>query len=305
MMTYSAHITHDQWQGLPVLRLSCGNAKLTVSTFGAQPLSWIPADGCERLYLSPTAPGDGTQPIRGGIPIIFPQWADLGPNTRHGFARRLPWQMMQQRTGADYALALWRLEAAALPEPFRNELPGQWWAEVTVVLEPWRLDVELAVGNEGAEPLTFTGGLHTYLATDDVEASHLAGLADCCYRDANDSWAERRDLAKQFTVAAPINRVYPAPTRPLYWQTPRHATTIEQVGFADIVVWNPWEGHGLSDLPANGFRRFLCVEAAQLSTPITLAPGQEWAGRQTFTAIPQPGAPLPPLASTTGARHER
>ena len=62
-------------------------ASVRISLQGAQILSWVPAQGGERLYLSERARFQPDQPIRGGIPVIFPQFAHQGSGQRHGFAK--------------------------------------------------------------------------------------------------------------------------------------------------------------------------------------------------------------------------
>jgi glucose-6-phosphate 1-epimerase len=59
--------------------------------------------------------------------------------------------------------------------------------------------------------------------------------------------------------------------------------TITADGFADRVVWNPGPDAVLGDVPPGGAVGFVCVEPAQLS-PVTLAPGETWTGRQTLEA---------------------
>jgi glucose-6-phosphate 1-epimerase len=51
-----------------------------------------------------------------------------------------------------------------------------------------------------------------------------------------------------------------------------------------VVVWNPGpdKAAAMNDLPDDDWLRLLCVEAAAIGTPITLAPGQEWVARQGF-----------------------
>jgi glucose-6-phosphate 1-epimerase len=51
------------------------------------------------------------------------------------------------------------------------------------------------------------------------------------------------------------------------------------------VVWNPGEGKcaTLADMPAQGFARMLCVEAAQVFDPISIPAGGQWAGWQRLT----------------------
>ena len=36
----------------------------------------------------------------------------------------------------------------------------------------------------------------------------------------------------------------------------------------------------IADLPAGGYARFLCVEAASVGVPVQLAPGAHWQGSQ-------------------------
>jgi glucose-6-phosphate 1-epimerase len=38
----------------------------------------------------------------------------------------------------------------------------------------------------------------------------------------------------------------------------------------------------LADLPDDDWLQMLCVEAAQIGRPVTLAPGQDWVARQGF-----------------------
>lgn len=45
---------------------------VTVHLFGATVTSWKFANGQEQLFVSEKAHLDGSKPIRGGIPIVFP-----------------------------------------------------------------------------------------------------------------------------------------------------------------------------------------------------------------------------------------
>jgi glucose-6-phosphate 1-epimerase len=74
--------------GQPVIKLQTPEGAVAlISLFGAQLLSWTPAGGEDRLYLSPKAIFDGHTAIRGGVPVCFPQFAGEGPLPKHGFAR--------------------------------------------------------------------------------------------------------------------------------------------------------------------------------------------------------------------------
>ena len=67
-----------------------------------------------------------------------------------------------------------------------------------------------------------------------------------------------------------------------------HALAIEQDSdWAQTVVWNPGadKGAALADMPPEGWRQMLCVEAAQVYEPIRIAPGDFWQGAQRLRAL--------------------
>jgi len=106
----TAHIETAELHGQPVLKLQTPDGAVAlISLFGAQVLSWVPAGGEDRLYLSPDAVFDGATPIRGGVPLCFPQFAGRGPLPKHGFARPRLWEVSNTRAGKDFALATLRL----------------------------------------------------------------------------------------------------------------------------------------------------------------------------------------------------
>ena len=80
-----------------LIELVNGNSKLVVSKFGAHVISWQ-IDENEMLWISNASVMDGKCPIRGGIPICFPQFADNGPLKLHGFARETMWTVIDSST---------------------------------------------------------------------------------------------------------------------------------------------------------------------------------------------------------------
>jgi glucose-6-phosphate 1-epimerase len=77
-------MTVETQSGMTVLRQ--GETSCTVHQFGATVTSWK-FGGVERLFLSDRAVQDGSKPIRGGIPLVFPQFGQNGKLPQHGFAR--------------------------------------------------------------------------------------------------------------------------------------------------------------------------------------------------------------------------
>ena len=71
---------------------------LQVHRFGATVSSFKDASGCEWFEMSPIAVYDGKKPLRGGIPVVFPQFGE-GPLPKHGFARNTMWGVEQEGDG--------------------------------------------------------------------------------------------------------------------------------------------------------------------------------------------------------------
>jgi len=273
------------FHGIEALRLNGPRgSSATISRLGGQVLSWVTPDGRERLYLSERAVFDGSVAIRGGIPVCFPQFAGLGDLPRHGFVRTREWSVSSRRCGDDYALAT--LEIADDAET-RALWPHAFKAEITVMLEVDRIDLEFCVVNNGAAPFAFTGALHTYLRVVQVEDIALEGLYGHDYRDAASGNQIVRESGTELVVDGEVDRVYHDVRRPQLLQAGNLSLGIQSQGFPDVVVWNPWVDKcaALADMPTDGWRHMLCVEAAIARQPVILPAGEEWYGRQTLVAV--------------------
>ena len=81
--------------GLDTVELAhASGATATVYLWGATLTSYCTAQREEIIFVSPGAVFDGTQPIRGGVPVVFPQFGR--PDQRlpmHGFARTSTWSV--------------------------------------------------------------------------------------------------------------------------------------------------------------------------------------------------------------------
>ena len=277
------------FHGLPAVQLKAPDgAEATVLLQGAQIVSWRTRDGNERLYLSERASFVPGQAVRGGVPIIFPQFDSLGPLPRHGFARGLSWSLAELRSGRHDTLAVLRLTD---DEATRALWPHGFAAELTLSLGGPRLDIELEVENTGSDDFSFAAALHSYLALRELEEASLDGLQSVPYLDRL-SGREAVAPTGSLVVDAEIDRIYwgaqgGEAARTLVLREPGRAMRIEQHQFPDTVVWNPWEAKAarLADLPPLGFRRFLCVEAAVIGEPVMLKPGESWWGRQTLEVL--------------------
>jgi glucose-6-phosphate 1-epimerase len=284
-MSRSGQISDIDFNGLPALELCAADgARAVVSLFGAQVLSWRPAGGREWLYLSERALLDRSGPIRGGVPVCFPQFADLGDLPKHGLVRQRDWAVLDRQTADDFVLARLGLTPSAEDLAF---WPQEYSAGLTVALAENRIDLELEIANTGRSLFSFTAALHTYLRVSEVEEVTLEGLYGHDYRDKTDHDRVKRETGVSLSVDDEVDRVYRNVSGALLLRDSGRSLAIHGENFPDVVVWNPWleKCAALADMPPDGFRRMLCVEAAAADTRVELAPGAEWWARQTLVAL--------------------
>jgi glucose-6-phosphate 1-epimerase len=270
--------------GQPAMRLVAPDgAEATVLLRGAQVVSWIPAGDQERLYLSPQAVAGPGQAVRGGIPVIFPQFNTRGPLPRHGFARLRAWAWAEQAERGGAAIGVLQLEA---DDATRALWPHGFSAELTVVVSGLQLDLELAVTNTGDTPIELQAALHTYLRLDDLRRARLTGLFGAEYEDMLDKGAVRRQEFDPQSFVGEIDRLYRGVRWPLTLASGFGHMALDSEGFDDVVVWNPGAvgAAEIADLPAADWPAFLCIEAAQVAQPARLAPGESWVARHTLAA---------------------
>ncbi|MDM0076718.1 D-hexose-6-phosphate mutarotase [Variovorax sp. J2P1-59] len=273
------------YRGQPAVRLALpGGDSCTVALHGAHVLSWTTADGVERLYLSPDARFDGQSAIRGGVPICWPQFNMRGPLPKHGFVRNLAWQAESEEGDGKRRTAVLSLQSN---DATRAIWPHAFHARLAVTLAPHMLRIALTIDNSGSGPWSFAAALHSYLRVDDVTQARLEGLQGANRWDAvrDDRHVE---LAPSLGFGTEFDSVYAAPAKPLRLVQPSGTLEISQsASCSETVVWNPGPALSakLEDLPDDGWRQMLCVEAARIDEPVLLAPGAQWQGWQQLHVL--------------------
>jgi glucose-6-phosphate 1-epimerase len=246
---------------------------------GAHVASWTRPSGDEVLFMSRESRFERGVPIRGGIPVVFPQFSDRGPLPKHGFARTLPWKVVESGTAPEGAArATLRLTDDA---DTREVWPHGFRAELVVALAEG-LETTLCLTNTRDAPITFTTALHTYFRVGDVrqvtvhglEGARFTGAPDLAAVDADGILRVRRETDGVYAdVRERLRIVDPSLGRTL---------VIDKQGFADAVVWNPWveRAHALPDFGDDEYLVMLCVEPANIVVPSRLGPGEVWSGTQ-------------------------
>ena len=275
-------VENVDFHGLPAIRWSSRDGAAAIATLqGAHLVSWTPAGRAECLYVSERSAFEAGRPIRGGIPVCFPQFAERGPLAKHGFARTQAWTFLgegesEAGTHVTFALETSPQAKALWPASFRLEL-------VATIGGP-RLHVELRVSNTGWETFSFQAALHTYFRISDSDAVRLGGLRGIRYQNLGETTTnpEERELV---TAKEPIDRIYFAAPRATHLQDAGRALVIQQEGFTETVVWNPGREltATMADMPPDGYRHMLCVEAAAIEPRVLMRPGTRWSAGQSIT----------------------
>jgi galactose mutarotase-like enzyme len=126
------------------------------------------------LFLDEATLRDRNKSVRGGIPVLFPIAGKLRDNRyalggrsftmkQHGFARDLPWTVLDESTrdGASVTLGLTASGATRMQYPFEFEL------RYTVRLRGGALSVDQRIENQGDVPMPIQPGLHPYFFVPD------------------------------------------------------------------------------------------------------------------------------------------
>lgn len=274
-----------------ILTVQNQSAEAEISLFGGHVLSFTPKhDGIDRLWMSPQANIDGSQSIRGGVPVCWPWFSDQFPATHssdnkkplpaHGYARTSNWQIASIEHGSNdkNSDAKIRHDKTIITLSWcAKNLPGfPYEAQLHYVIEvAEELQLTLKISNIGKTEFDFTGALHTYFTVDNVEHSEIKGLTGN-YKDKTKNFAILPTPDK-YQFNSETDRIHLTQDSIVTINQEHKETSIEMSGHDSIVVWNPGkEGvKAIKNVPDSDYLKFLCVEAAVTSTA-ALKPGDAY-----------------------------
>ncbi len=268
-------LTSIEFGKLPAICLKAPDgAQATMTLFGAQVVSWIPANGTEQLFCSAKSVLDGSSAIRGGVPVIFPQFNQRGEGVRHGFARLNPWRLTKSGVESGIASAEFYLNSA-------GEYSAQWPHDFSLLLKVSihadQLTLALRVRNKGSHAFSFCAALHSYFHIEDLPSATVDGLVNTAYTELGIAQIQTERL---LPCTGPVDRLYHQVRGDLVLATSHTRLMWQQTGFRDAVVWNPGKDtRQIVDLGEGESDHFVCVESAQLDA-VQLEPGKEWLGTQ-------------------------
>jgi glucose-6-phosphate 1-epimerase len=268
--------------GFPGVELRhASGATCRLSLYGAQILSYIPAGKGEVYFCSSKATFAEGKAIRGGVPLVFPQFGK-GALPSHGFARTMAWSVAEKVISTPTGDVALTLSLVATDET-KAMWPHEFVCEYVVTLGD-SLVTSLTVKNVGSAPFSYQAALHPYYLVDDIRNVSVAGLHGLTLIDFLKERSRHREEREVVTFQEATDRVYLSSPSSLSITTSSSGRTVrlEKSGFHDSVVWNPWiEGNaGIGDLAEGDYTCFVCVEPGSVVEAITLAPGESWTGWQ-------------------------
>ncbi len=238
------------------------------------------------LFLSQCSRFEANQPIRGGIPVIFPWFGPREGMPMHGFARIKTWEIKEIIPAADGSVsARFRLpnypEAGAYP-PFVAEY-------VVTVNESLTLELIVTNNSEDAK-LEFEECLHTYFTVDDIAATTIAGLKGVSYLDKVANFAKKTETDEAIRITSEVDRVYLDATGTVDIRDARlgRVIRVEKKNSSSTVVWNPWiaKAQQMPDFGNDEYQQMVCVESGNVNAnKLILEPGKTSSLKVTLSSF--------------------
>ncbi|CAN5142469.1 D-hexose-6-phosphate mutarotase [soil metagenome] len=252
-----------------------GDDRIEIAPFGAQIVA-ASVEGHPLFFRAASAEQalENAKPVRGGVPLLFPQFADVGPLLKHGFARISPWTIEALATAAHEPAVQAIIEDAEAGRGYKWHHSASLTFDAAI--EARTLTLSLRIENTGPTPFLFTGGLHPYFAVSDLDDARLHGLDGCTIRDRTGRMPDRVWPANeplQFGHIGPIDAVV-LNNPSLVLETGPTTVRLTSSGCSNWVVWNPGAQHGLADVSGGEWRRFVCVEPAHATAAQPLVAGE-------------------------------
>ena len=268
-------VTFLDGQGeLPMLEISTAWSTAEIYLHGAHVTQFKKRDEPPLLFLSQCSRFVEGQPIRGGIPVIFPWFGAREGLAQHGFARVKAWDLKEFVPAPDGSVSV-RLRLPVGPEA--AGFPA-FTADYLITVNQ-SLTLQLVITNQSRDAeFSFENCLHTYFEVADVTAISLGGLEGLSYLDKVAGFVEKTETSDALRIASEVDRIYQNTTGTVQILDPRlgRKILVEKQGSASTVVWNPWiaKARQMSDFGDEEYERMICVESGNVaSNSISLPPG--------------------------------
>jgi D-hexose-6-phosphate mutarotase len=263
-------------------------SNVTMYHFGASLTSWK-YKGIERIFTSTKATYSGPKSIRGGIPIVFPQFGP-GLLPQHGFARVSRWTWLGITVDNPNEITCeFGLKPNQIPESQRLIWNHDFHLIYTVTIRANTVFTQLSVHNTSQHAFEFTSLLHTYIRVQDVTKVGVVGLTGHELVDSLEENKQSVENREEVTVMGEVDRIYKNVPSVLTIQNTMigNGLVIVKNEFKDVVVWNPWIDNAkkMIDFDDEEYMNMICVEVGTVTDPVVLPAGQVWKASQILIAL--------------------
>jgi len=259
---------------LPMLEITTPWSSAEIYLHGAQVTHFKKHDEPPLLFLSQCSRFAAGQPIRGGIPIIFPWFGKPADKPgQHGFARIRDWELREMAVSSEGAVSV-RLQ---MPECGDSPDCPACAVDYLVTVSD-TLTAELVVMNRSAGEFMFENCLHTYFAVGDIGAVKVVGLKGVEYLDQPTNFSRHTDRDEAIRIASEVDRAY-LNTRhaaEIHDGSLQRVIRVEKEGSNSTVVWNPWieKAKVMQDFGDEEYKEMICVESGNVASDrFALKPG--------------------------------
>jgi glucose-6-phosphate 1-epimerase len=217
--------------------------------------------------------------------------SNMGPLTNHGFVRTTAWTLLEV-DGPKATLRFSSNKKTYSLWPFHFHL--DYHIVIEYVNDTPHLNTDLIFYNLGdSTSVEFTIALHPYFSVDNISEVRLQGLKSDDVLSYLDNTQNRKSVIetnKTITIHDKVDRIYlQCGEQAIIENVSNESVSNESVsnesvsiviqtpksngqGFGDKVVWNP------SATSHQNYKRFLCVEAAQIVPKVCVPPLGVWKG---------------------------
>lgn len=264
--------------GFVAIDIATADAKATIALQGAHVLTWQPTRQKPVIWLSKAAKFVPGKSVRGGVPLCWPWFgahASESTYPGHGFARTIPWDLLDARKLPDGRVRL-------AFEPVLNDAARAQWPHPSTVKYSITIGPELVLGlqtrNIGERPFALGQALHTYFEIGDIGQASVAGLSGCSFIDKV-AGGKRKKQKDNVSFSGELDRIYLDTSGCCGIVDPvmKRTILITSTGSRSTVVWSPGpeKAAKMGDFGKNGENKMVCVETANAAdNTIILQPGE-------------------------------
>jgi glucose-6-phosphate 1-epimerase len=239
-------------------------------SLGAQVLTYQ-----DFFYLSPVVL-DAENPRRGGVPILFPQFADRGDLRKHGFVRDVLWKMVFHQREAFSEYLRYELN---LTLSNSNHWPHKVLIQLDVVAKLKSITFSLMVKNLGEIDFVWTGGFHPYLKIDNLLNIKIDGLMGC---ELENKYKPEQTYHSEKYISfdeSPCESLFLSNSN-LVIHDDKKIFHFSSKGFSEWMIWNPGKTgvKDFLDIPADDWYKFMCVEPVNAKQAKLIKAGGQFIG---------------------------